>query len=381
MSETYLSRDHKKLLAKELFDDGKTKTEISVILNIPRSTISDWIDKTRKTITTTTVVEEVEIDTNQQDDEDVYVPRDPLVDVLRRKTFNAFEKSDKNQELAQTIRNLTPIQYSAPEKPKILQRPNKIALVIGDIHFGLEHWPTLYLFLEAVRELKPEHIILNGDTLDMFAISKYPKDIRYKQSLLAERESYHRFLKLLHDVSEPFQSKISETNANHSGNSTEGRLWRYLSAQLGELAELAKDELSYENLFFPKEDWSRIQLVDEVILPTNFIIYHGTVVRKGAAMSARGEWEKKMTSTMTNHTHRMGMHSRRIPAAGNRGNVFHTNYENGCACNLDPDYAPFADWQNGFSIINYTEEVIGVEPVVVYENKATICSLGKTLRV
>ena len=372
MSNNILSRDQKKSLAQELFQQGKSKTEISNMLGVPRSTVFDWVTG-RKHHTVTTIVDEYYTEDGELDGEDVYVPIDPIASVI--------SQSAQNLDMKQFIQELAPIVYPAPERTKVRQEPNKIACVIGDCHFGCEDWNTLDLFLQTVAETKPEKVILNGDTMDMFAVSKYPKDARYKQSLIKEREAYHKFLKLLHDVTEPFGSEIYETNANHSGNSVEGRLWRYLSAQLGELAEIAKDELSYQNLFFPKESWSRIKLVDEVILPTNFLIYHGTVVRKIGAMSARGEWEKKMTSTMTNHTHRMGMTSQRIPAAGLREDIFNTNYENGCACKMDPDYAPCCNWQNGFSIVNYTNDVIGVEPVVVHGRKATVNSLGKTLRV
>ena len=68
-------------------------------------------------------------------------------------------------------------------------------------------------------------------------------------------------------------------------------------------------------------------------------------------------------------------------AAGLRGDIYNTNYENACACKMDPDYAPNCNWQNGFSVINYTDDVIGVEPIVVHGNKATVNILGKTLRV
>jgi hypothetical protein len=69
----------------------------------------------------------------------------------------------------------------------------------------------------------------------------------------------------------------------------------------------------------------------------------------------------------------------RQPAMGNRPEEVYMNYENGCACNKDPDYAKGANWQNGFSIVNYSEDTIGVEQVVVLGNKATVCSLQKTI--
>jgi hypothetical protein len=71
----------------------------------------------------------------------------------------------------------------------------------------------------------------------------------------------------------------------------------------------------------------------------------------------------------------------RHPAIGNRPEEVFVNYENGCACGLNPAYVKDPNWQNGFSIVNYSEDVLGVEQVLVRGNVATVCSIGKTLRV
>jgi hypothetical protein len=71
----------------------------------------------------------------------------------------------------------------------------------------------------------------------------------------------------------------------------------------------------------------------------------------------------------------------RQPAVGNRPEEVYTNYENGCACDLNPDYLDNPNWQNGFSLVHYTEDSIGVDQILVRGNKATVCSLGKTIIV
>jgi hypothetical protein len=48
---------------------------------------------------------------------------------------------------------------------------------------------------------------------------------------------------------------------------------------------------------------------------------------------------------------------------------------------LNPTYVKGANWQNGFCIVNYSEDSTGVELVKVTNKKATINSLGKTLKV
>jgi hypothetical protein len=351
-------------VALGLRNNGRTNTEISKILDVPRSTLFGWIGgSTKKFLTEETIT---------SDENDFF-------DV---NTFNKIYNANAGKDdVLKFLEELAPIQYPAPVRSGVKKEATKMAAVIGDTHFGLEDWNTLNIFLETVSLLRPAKVILNGDTMDMFAVSKYAKDARHEQSLHTEREAYHKFLKMLHDVVVDWDCEIFETNANHSGNGQEGRWWRYLSDNLGPAASLPEviEAMSYENIFFPQKDWCKIKLVDEVVLPTNFIVHHGTVVRKHGGMSARGEYEKKNTSTLTNHTHRIGFTAQRSPAAGDRPEQIFTNYENACACKLNPDYVTDANWQNGFALVNYSDNVIGVEQVVVHGNVANISALGKTV--
>jgi hypothetical protein len=351
--------------AYELRSQGKSNTEISKILGVPRSTLFDWIGGSVTKIVTEEIVD---------DDGDV------VYDSSYKKVSSSSTTED---EIYAFLKQLAPIKYPAPKVSPVRKEGNKIAVVIGDTHFGMEDWNTLNIFFEVVRQLQPEKIILNGDTLDMLAISKYPKDPRHYYDLQTETDQYHKFLKILHDITEPWDAEILETNANHSGNDQDGRLWRYLSEKIPPLAGMPRVQelLKFENIFYPQADWCRVKLVDEVILPTNFIVRHGTVVRKNGGMSARGEFEKTYSSTLTNHVHRLGSTMQRQPAVGNRPEEIFFNYENGCACDLNPPYVQNANWQHGFSIVNYTDDTIGVEQVLVTGNKANVCSLGKTLRV
>lgn len=345
--------------AKELREQGMSYEQISKRLGVPRTTIWNWINKIKQTFS------------SEQPSTGVNV--------------HVVDQQIKQQEgsLHDLIMQLAPIQYAAPTPAKIRQSPTKTSLVIGDTHFGAESQNVIDIFLQAVQELRPESVILNGDTLDMFAISRYPKDVRYTVTLQKERESYHRFLKQLHDITEPYGTVIYETNANHSGDGLEGRWWRYLSDRIGELACLPeiKEKLSYGNVFLPAESWSRVKMVEFVEIVPGFVAMHGDVVRKHGGYSARGLLEKWYTSIIANHTHRIGMSSQRIPSIGTQQERIIRVYENGCACDLKPLYASAANWQNAFSICNYAEGGIAVETVVVEGNRAAVGVLGKTLKV
>jgi len=322
-----------------LYKKGFSKTEISEKTGVPRSTIFDWITGRKKTTKVkTTIIEE----------ESSYDENDNPIDIITEQETDIIDD-------VPLISNLS--KYDE----------------------------------EKIKEL-PEKVILNGDIVDLLSISRYSKDPRHTHTLNDEIIAYHKFLKILHDITEPYQTEIIETNGNHSGNGVEGRWWRYISSsddikQLLCIPTIAEG-LSYSKVFHPHESWSRIKLIDSnedeesiVELPDGLFVMHGDVVRKNGGFSARGTFEKRYASTITNHTHRIGSTCQRIPRIGSRPDQIIKNYENGCACKLNPTYVSGANWQNGFSIVNYSEGITGVETVVVHNKKATICSLGKTIKV
>jgi hypothetical protein len=341
--------------AKELNSNGFSFRQIADMLDSKPSTVWDWVRDRKRCDGSKPVA-------------------------FKKEKAGSFISS--KEEIVDFILQLSPIEYDTPVRNKITSSPNPYALVIGDMHFGSEDWNVLDIFLQTIEELKPSTIILNGDTLDMFSISRYPKDIRFGNSLMREREEYHKFLRLLHDVTSSYSSDIFETNSNHSGDGLEGRWWRYLSDRIGELAEIPeiKEKLSYESVFYPTGDWNRTKLVDYVEIVPGFIVMHGDVVRRHGGYSARGLFEKWFTSIMCNHTHRIGMTSQRIPSIGSQKEQIVRVYENGCACSLKPVYASAANWQNAFSIINYSEKEAAVENVLVTNKKAIISTLGKTIK-
>jgi hypothetical protein len=379
----------------QLQDEGYTFTQACQQLNMPRSTVWDWVNNRKRNISQ--IIEDDYYNDEISDDIEIHDPTmiSSMVSNTPLSVPNVFSRNKKFQlqeenyeDIKNFIASLAPIQYPAPPKPTVYKQPNKYAMVIGDTHFGMENWDVLNLFLSAVEEIKPSMVVLNGDTLDMFAISRYPKDIRYTHSLKHEREQYHKFLKMLHDVTEPYQTKIYETNANHSGDGVEGRWWRYLSEAIGEIIDIpgVRESMSYKNVFFPQDSWNRTELVDVVELcdvSTNnqFVIMHGDVVRRHGGYSARGVLEKWFTSAMVNHTHRIGMTPQTFPAIGSKKEVVIRVYENGCACSLKPDYASAANWQNAFSIINYDDFGYSVETPVITNRTVAVSTLGKTLKV
>lgn len=352
---------------QEARNSGMSIREIGRAFGVPKTTVFDWTKNTSVNVTT----DKTETQTSGFVNEN-----------LQREKPGKFSKS--SDEVLEFLSNLAPFQSTRKERNTSIKSKNDFAIVIGDMHFPKHCQKTIDIFLAVVEELAPSKIILNGDTIDMLAVSRYPKDIRANYSLLEERNAYHSFINDLFEVA-TYDSEILEVNANHSGNDVTGRWWRYLSERISELASLPeiRDVLSYEKIFLGEyaED---IKLVDYANITEDFIILHGDVVRKNGGYSARGMLDKFNISLMHNHTHRFGSTAQRIPGIATRKDRQIFAWENGCACDLNPVYASSPNWQNGFSIIGFDNSkdynAYSVEQVMVNNGVANVAALGRTIK-
>ena len=224
-------------------------------------------------------------------------------------------------------------------------------------------------------------MILNGDLPDLLSVSKYPKDARkrHQWTLADEATAMHGFLKELEAVI-PRDCTVIETEANHSGDGTGSRWWRYLSEQIPHLLAhpIAESKLSYQAWWHPA--WSRIQMAESVVIADDLLVLHGDIVRKHAAYSARATMEKWASSVMHSHTHRQGSGAQRVPGIPGRAEGIQRFYEIGCLCSLEPSYASAPNWTQGFAIVREDGEDYGVELVTIRDGAAVVNTLGQTVR-
>lgn len=280
------------------------------------------------------------------------------------------------------LERLRPIAVPAPARPRASVTPDaSITIVAGDFHFGAHDEAANAVLVETCRQLKPARVILNGDLPDLLAVSKYPQDARKRHSwtLQDEAAAMHRFLREL-EAAVPATTEIVETEANHSGNGTASRWWRYLSDRVPALMAFpaAEEKMSYQAWWYP--EWSRLRLVESVVIANDLLVLHGDIVRKHAAYSARATMEKWASSVMHSHTHRLGMGAQRVPAIPGRVDALQRFYEIGCQCSLEPSYASAPNWTQGFAIVHESAEDYAVELVAIRGGSAVVASLGETVK-
>lgn len=280
------------------------------------------------------------------------------------------------------LEKLRPVALPAPTPSQTHQEPGDFTLVASDFHFP-QHCPkSIAILLETIRQLRPRRLILNGDTVDLLAVSRYPKDQRHVWTLREEVTAFHEFLHEVLQIGNAWGIQVMETEANHSGNGTASRWHRYLSDRVPHLYSHPEAQrlLDYRSWWYP--EWCPIELVESVVIADDLLVIHGDLVRKYGGYSSRGHMEKWQSSVMHGHTHRIGQSVRRLPAMGTRPDTLQRSYETGAMCRLDPSYVSAPDWANGFAIIHHDAHALGygVELVAIQRGEAAIATLGQTVR-
>ena len=127
-----------------------------------------------------------------------------------------------------------PESEEAKYEPYIL-KAKKLA-VLSDIHVPYHSISALECALDKISEEKPDAILLNGDTVDFYGLSRFMKDPR-KRSVAHELQALNEFL----DVLQQFGAKIIYKLGNH-----DERYEHYLMHKAPEL--LGIPEFKFENL-------------------------------------------------------------------------------------------------------------------------------------
>jgi hypothetical protein len=80
----------------------------------------------------------------------------------------------------------------------------------------------------------------------------------------------------------------------------------------------------------------------------DFIVTHGHIARKHSGYTAKGMLDTYGVSGISGHTHRAGTHYLKDESVGQAGAKVW--YENGCLCDLDPEYCTSPNWQHLISV-------------------------------
>ena len=222
--------------------------------------------------------------------------------------------------------------------PFIMPTGQNRILLLNDIHLPYHDEQALSIALQWGYERNPNAIILNGDTIDMYAASRFIKDRRLRD-LAGELDMAREFLR---DIREQFNCPVYFKIGNH-----EARWENYLKTVAPELLGIADFEL--DNILRFGELGVTLIKDKQIIKAGKLSILHGHEFGHSVfspVNAARGLYMRAKASSIIGHHHQTSEHSEKDLT----GDVV-TTWSVGCLCGLEPEYMPYNKWNHGFAWI------------------------------
>jgi hypothetical protein len=221
------------------------------------------------------------------------------------------------------------VQIAGPER----------CLVLSDIHIPFHDRDALITALDYGKGKEPTVILLNGDTCDFHAISKWETDPRERR-FAEELKSIREFLSVLRE-SFP-RARIIFKLGNH-----EERFESYMFTKAPELLDVADFEfnslLKFKDLGIEEvRDKNQIRLGELSVI-------HGHEYRfmiSNPVNPARGLFLRARAHAMCGHFHQTSHHQAK-DINGHGIAVWST----GCLCQLNTPYLPYNEWRHGFAYV------------------------------
>lgn len=229
-------------------------------------------------------------------------------------------------------------------KPFVIPMIYNKGLLLSDIHAPYHSKEALSAALKHGKKNKANVIILNGDSIDFYMISRHEKDprvrgIKYELDILKS---------ILLNIRELFPDALIVFKAgNH-----EERWEAFLKVKAPELLDLSEFRLDV----ILKLRELKIEYVCDKrnIKHGKLHVLHGHEFPHGMAAPvnpARGFYMRAKVSMIGGHHHQTSEHTE--PDLNN--NIV-TTWSTGCLCDLHPRYMPFNKWNHGFAYNELTDD-------------------------
>jgi len=250
--------------------------------------------------------------------------------------------------------------YNLPESDEAIYQPYdlkaKRLLVLSDIHIPYHNIEALTCAFDFAKGEKPDAILLNGDTLDFFGLSRFSKDPKAR-SFAHELKTFKEFMDILKKT---FNAKIYFKIGNH-----EERYFHFLWMKAHEIVGVEEFEL--ENIIKSRAEGIEIIKDKRIIKAGDLNIIHGHEFG-GSVFSpvniARGLFLKGKVSAMQGHNHQTSEHTE-----SNMNGEITTTWSLGCLSELHPAYLPINKWNHGFALVDIDGQDFEVRNKRIFKGK------------
>lgn len=250
--------------------------------------------------------------------------------------------------------------YNLPESDEAIYQPYELKakrlLVLSDIHIPYHNIEALTCAFDFAKGEKPDAILLNGDTLDFFGLSRFSKDPKAR-SFAHELKTFKEFMDILKKT---FNSKIYFKIGNH-----EERYFHFLWMKAHEIVGVEEFEL--ENIIKSRAEGIEIIKDKRIMKAGDLNIIHGHEFG-GSVFSpvniARGLFLKGKVSAMQGHNHQTSEHTE-----SNMNGEITTTWSLGCLSELHPAYLPINKWNHGFALVDIDGQDFEVRNKRIFKGK------------
>ena len=207
--------------------------------------------------------------------------------------------------------------------------------VISDIHAPFQDDKAIDLFIQVVRERQPDRIIILGDAVDFYALSRFDKDPKRKKDIKYDRDEWHKIAKRIQQAA-PYATKYF-VEGNH-----EDRLRKYLWTSASALHDLISLDAIMRFNDFGIKNMGKEFFLDGILFT------HGDRISPHASYTAKREHDRRGCSGMSGHTHRLGWYPVRRTNPRTLEDGIEAWHETGCLCSLYPEYTRYPNWHLGW---------------------------------
>jgi predicted phosphodiesterase len=255
------------------------------------------------------------------------------------------------------------MKYLGDWTPFIIKEKN--VLVISDVHIPYHDKKALEIAIADGKKNKVGAVLLNGDFIDCYQLSRFEKDPR-KRDFSSELEISKGILK---EIKKYLKCPIYFKLGNH-----DERFEKYVATHAPELLGVAAFSIDV----MINNDFINGKAVDnglniEIIKKKNIIkidklnILHGHEFGKSVfspVNPARGLFMRGKECALQGHNHQTSQHTETT-----MNGVIVATWSTGCLCDLHPEYLPLNNWNHGFAIVRQNKDGFLVENKKIINGK------------
>ena len=216
--------------------------------------------------------------------------------------------------------------------------------VLCDVHIPFHDMAAVKSSLKFCKDRDCDTIILDGDTLDFYAVSFWATDPRIR-NFIKERDLGIQFLRHVRGMFP--KARIIFKHGNH-----EDRLERYLMVKAPEIFGLECLELS--NLYDFEDLGIEVVKDNRPIKVGKLNVLHGHEYKFAIANPvnpARGLFLRAKAHALCGHFHRGSKHEENTVNSDTLA-----CWSVGCLCDLHPKYCPLNNWAHGVACVEVDKD-------------------------